>query len=181
MEISRSEFFVFDFDEHASLISFVWTEKSAAMTVDDYKNAIREYARLVLEYRVRRGLVDLQKFRYRVEDADGTGSWWANEIVPLYNQAGLEKFAFLLPEGEQAPPEETPAEAGAGEKFVTKQFGSEQAAISAGRVPRRSPWRPGPPGPRRARARPRLPPVTTIVLSLRLIGLLPCLVSAEPY
>src|SRR5262249_42497242 len=30
------------------------------------------------------------------------------------------------------------------------------------------------------RPRPRLPPVTTMVLSLRLIGLLPCLVSAEP-
>src|SRR5262252_6528643 len=42
----------------------------------------------------------------------------------------LEKFAFVLPEGEQAPPDETPAKAQAGEKFVTKQFGSEHAAIS---------------------------------------------------
>jgi hypothetical protein len=130
MEISRHAFYVFDLDERASLMSFVWTEKSVAMTVDEYKDAIRTYAHLVLRHRTRCALVDLRKFRYRVEDADGTGSWWANEIVPLYNQAGLEKFAFVLPEGEQAPPDETPAEAGAGEKFVTKQFGSEQAAIS---------------------------------------------------
>jgi hypothetical protein len=130
MEVSRHPFYVFDLDEHASLMSFVWTEKSVAMTVDDYKDAIREYARLVLEHRARCALVDLRKFRYRVEDADVLGSWWADEIVPLYNQAGLEKFAFVLPEGEQAPPDETPAKAQAGEKFVTKQFGSEQAAIS---------------------------------------------------
>jgi hypothetical protein len=130
MEVSRRPFYVFDLDEHASLMSFVWTEKSAAMTVDDYKDAIREYARLALEYRVRCALVDLRKFRYRVEDADLPGSWWADEIVPLYNRAGLQKFAFVLPEGEQAPPDETPAKAEAGEKFVTKQFGSEQAAIS---------------------------------------------------
>ena len=114
MEVSWHPFYVFDLDEHASLMSFVWTEESVAMTVDDYKDAIREYARLVLEHRARCVL----------------GSWWADEIVPLYNQAGLEKFAFVLPEGERAPPDETPAKAEAGEKFVTKEFGSEQAAIS---------------------------------------------------
>jgi hypothetical protein len=129
MEISRSPFYVFDFDEHASLISFIWTEKSAAMTVDDYKNAIRKYACL-LEHKVRRGLVNLRKFRYRVEEQDAGASWWADEIVPLYNQAGLERFAFVLPEGEQAPPDETPARAEEGEKFLTKQFAAKQAAIA---------------------------------------------------
>jgi len=130
MEVSRRPFYVFDLDEHASLMSFVWTEKSAAMTVDDYKDAIREYARLVLERRARCALVDLREFRYRVEDAEVLGSWWADEIVPLYNQAGLEKFAFVLPEGEQAPSDETPAKAEAGETFITRQFASKQAAMS---------------------------------------------------
>src|SRR5712691_5422620 len=83
MEVSRRAFYVFDLDEHASLMSFVWTEKSVAMTVDDYKDAIREYARLVLEHRARCALVDLRKFRYRLEDADALGSWWECEIVPL--------------------------------------------------------------------------------------------------
>ena len=130
MEVSRRPFYVFDLDEHASLMSFVWTEKSAAMTVDDYKVSIRDYARLVLKHRARRALVDLRKFRYRVEDADALASWWADEIVPLYNQAGLKKFAFVLPEGEQAPPDEASAKPEAGETFDTKHFGSEQAAMS---------------------------------------------------
>jgi hypothetical protein len=129
MEVCRSPFYVFDLDEHASRMSFVWTEQSVAMTVDDYKDAIRAYARLVLKHRTRRVLVDLRSFRYRVEDPDAVGAWWADEIVPLYNQAGLEKLAFVLPEGE-APPDETPADAQAGENFVTRQFGSEQAAIA---------------------------------------------------
>ena len=71
------------------------------MTDDDYKQALREYARLVLKHRARRALIDLRRFRYRLGDSDTLGSWWANEIVPLYNQAGLEKFAFVLTEGEQ--------------------------------------------------------------------------------
>ena len=127
MEIARHAFYVFDLDESASLISFVWTEASAAMTVHDYKDAIREYARLVLQHRARRSLVDLRKFRYRVEDV---GSWWVDEIAPLYNQAGLERFAFVLPESEQVQPDEGPAQAEASQNFITKHFGSVQAAIS---------------------------------------------------
>jgi hypothetical protein len=84
----------------------------------------------VVEHRVRRGLVDLQKFRYRVEEQDAGASWWADEIVPLYNQAGLERFAFVLPQREQAPSDETPATAEGGEKFLTKQFAAKQAAIA---------------------------------------------------
>jgi hypothetical protein len=71
----------------------------------------------------------LRKFRYHLADADGLASWWANEIVPLYNQAGLERFAFVLPEGEQAP-DDAHAEAQEGQQFLTKQFATRQAAIS---------------------------------------------------
>ena len=128
MEVSRCPFYVFDLDEHASLMSFVWTERSVAMNADDYKDAIRAYARLVLQHRARCALVDLRNFLYRIEDADRLASWWAEEIVPLDNQAGLQKLAFVLPESEQALGE-TSAEVQAGEKFVIRQFGPKQAAI----------------------------------------------------
>lgn len=129
MEISRRQFYVFDLDQDTSVLSFIWTDKSVAMTDADYKEAIREYAGLIVKHRARRALIDLRKFRYRLGDAAGLGSWWENEIVPLYQQAGLEKFAFLLPAGEQPPTDETPAQGAAGEKFLTMHFGSEQAAI----------------------------------------------------
>ena len=129
MEILRHAFYAFDLDEQASLLSFDWTEESAGMTDDGYKQALREYANLALKHRPRRALIDLRKFRYRLGDADGLGAWWANEIVPLYNRAGLEKFAFVLPEGEQAPPDDAPAEPQEGQKFLTRQFGTRQAAI----------------------------------------------------
>ncbi|HEY6257663.1 MAG TPA: hypothetical protein VIY51_17920 [Xanthobacteraceae bacterium] len=130
MEVSRHQFYLFDLDEHASLLSFIWTEKSAAMSDDDYKAAITAFARLVVKHRARRALIDLRKFRFHLADAAGLGSWWADEIVPLYHQAGLEKFVFVLPAGEPVPPDETPANATTGEKFLTKHFGSEPAAIA---------------------------------------------------
>jgi len=130
MEVSRHPFYVFDLDERASVLSFTWTEKSVAMTDDDYKEALRAYACLVVKHRAQRALIDLRKFQHRLGDADGLGSWWGNEIVPLYHQAGLKKFAFVLPASDHAPPDETPAAAEAGQKFLTKQFGSEPAAIS---------------------------------------------------
>ncbi len=120
---------MFDLDEPGSRLSFEWTEQSAAMTVDDYKSAIRDYAGLVLKHRVRRALVDLRHFRYQV-DANLLGSWWQDEIVPVYERAGLEKLAFVLPAGEAAPPDDAPAEPQEGARFLTKQFGSADAAIS---------------------------------------------------
>lgn len=128
MEVSRHTFYVFDFDEQKSLLSFLWTERTVAMTDDDYKEALGEYAHLMAKLRARRGLIDLRKFRHRV--GEGLMAWRASEIVPLYHRAGLEKFAYVLPAGVQAPPDDTPAKAEAGEKFLTKRFGSEQAAIS---------------------------------------------------
>ena len=130
MELSRHPFYVFDLDEHASLLSFIWSEKSVDMTDDDYKQALREYARLTVKHRTRRALVDLRKFQHRLGDADGLGTWWADEIVPQYHRAGLEKFAFVLPAGVPAPPDDAPATAETGQKFLTRQFGSAQAAIS---------------------------------------------------
>jgi hypothetical protein len=79
MEIRKHAFYSFDLDEQASLLSFNWTEKSAGMTDVDYKQAVREYARLIVQLRARRALIDLCKFRYRLGDAEGLGSWWANE------------------------------------------------------------------------------------------------------
>ena len=94
MEVARHTYYVFDLNEHAFLLSFVWTEKSAAMTVRDYKDAMREYARLVVQHRVRCALVDLRKFQYRAQDTVALGSWWAEEIVPLYNQARSAEVRF---------------------------------------------------------------------------------------
>jgi hypothetical protein len=45
MEISRHQFYVFDLDQDASVLSFISTDKSVAMTDDNYKEAIRKYAR----------------------------------------------------------------------------------------------------------------------------------------
>jgi hypothetical protein len=129
MEISRGSFHVFDFDEQASVMTFLWTEKSADMTVDDYKNAIRNYAGFVLKHRARRALIDLRKFHYQV-DGKAVGSFWEDEIVPVYNRAGLEKFAFLLPESANVPADETPAAPESGEKFLTRQFASKPAALA---------------------------------------------------
>ena len=57
MEISRHQFYVFDLDQGASVLSFIWTDKSVAMTDDNYKGAIREYARLMVKHRARRALI----------------------------------------------------------------------------------------------------------------------------
>jgi hypothetical protein len=127
MEIARHPFYTFKFEEALSLLSFVWTERTSEMTDRDYQEALRAYARVMIERHARRGLIDLRCFRRRV--GDDLMSWRVKEIIPLYHQAGLEKFAYVLPAGVPAPPDDAPATAETGERFRTKRFASEEAAV----------------------------------------------------
>jgi hypothetical protein len=128
MEVKSHSFYSFDFDEQHSLLSFLWTEKTATMTDADYQAGLRDYGQTMIERRARLGLIDLRKFRHR--PGEHLMSWRTSEIVPMYHKAGLEKFAYVLPEGVPAPPDDAPAKKEPGEQFLTKRFATDAAARS---------------------------------------------------
>jgi hypothetical protein len=94
MEVARNPYYVFDLDAPASLLAFLWTDKKAEMTDDDYMAALLQYAKMAVLHRTRRCLVDVRSFKHQV--GDELGLWRRREIVPLYHAAGVEKFAFVV-------------------------------------------------------------------------------------
>jgi hypothetical protein len=77
-----------------------WYDDTEAMSTTEFQNWVAAFAGEV-EHRHRHGiLVDLTRFRMHQDDMDG--DWWYQQIVPRYNAAGVQKFAFLALDGTHA-------------------------------------------------------------------------------
>ena len=71
-----------------------WTEKTRSMGAEGFKQTLQLLADEGLKLRPSFMIVDSTEFFHEV--AEGTLAWRNEHIVPLYNEAGVVKFAFLV-------------------------------------------------------------------------------------
>lgn len=103
-----------------------WFDTTEGMSGDDFNNFLSEFASVVEESRQPGALVDAVQFKM---DMGRMSMGWRDEnIIPRYNAAGLQKFAFVVPVGMPAigapPAKDGPAE------FPTAYFGTREAALA---------------------------------------------------
>ncbi len=70
-----------------------WGQKTRSMTDDGFKQTLQLMADHGLQVRPKYMIIDATEFFH--EFSEGTLAWRDEHIVPLYNDAGVEKFAFL--------------------------------------------------------------------------------------
>ena len=115
------------YDEWNSL-ELKWLPSTAEATDADAKTAMKAFAQESVNRRPHTLIVDTTEFRHAW--GDGFMEWRNAEIIPRYNQAGVEKFAFIASTGYPGPT----VEAGAGPapegpaNFPTGWFKTRQAA-----------------------------------------------------
>jgi hypothetical protein len=102
-----------------------WYDTTRDMTADEFQRWLSTFAGHVEQLRRPGVLVDGTSFRMNPANMDA--EWRDANIVPRYNAAGLEKFAFHMPEGMpmigKPPAVEGPA------AYPTGYFGSRQEAL----------------------------------------------------
>lgn len=87
---------VIDRPEH-DLIEIRWFDATSEMSADQFNEWLSEFASAV-ERAGRSGiLVDSVVFGMPMEHMDW--DYRNTQIIPRYNEAGVQKFAFLMPEG----------------------------------------------------------------------------------
>lgn len=96
-ELHRDEFGTITHDRDHRLLELKWLEGSANMTDDDFMRSMERYAAFAEERRAPNMLVDVTRFKHS-PGAD-VGPWRDKHVIPRYNAAGVEKFAFLVPSG----------------------------------------------------------------------------------
>jgi len=110
------------YDAESSQLSLEWLEATKDMIAAHFQGILYLLAGYALQKKSKRILVDARKFLFHPSD-ELIGPWRTKNISPLYNEAGVRKFAFLYPPGSPIPsPNE---QIMPDEKFPTAFFTSE--------------------------------------------------------
>jgi hypothetical protein len=119
-----SRFLKILWDAGTRIIGIEWKESTAAMTDEDFKAVLETFAGHVEAQRARGILVDVARFQHTM--GPGVEEWRVKNISNRYSAAGIQRFAFLFPEGASIPP--TMNQSAPGEGFATRAFHSAEEA-----------------------------------------------------
>lgn len=112
------------FDDKKSLLTMVWKESTKDMIGPHFQGSLYIFAGYSLQKKSKHIFIDARKFVFHPPNYEElVGPWRTQNISPLYNKAGVEKFAFLYPQG--APIPSTQEQQWQGDNFRTKFFYSE--------------------------------------------------------
>ena len=84
-------------DESNGVLELRWLDDSATMTDGDFKRWLERLASASEARPCSHLLIDITHFAHR--PGEDVAAWRDEHIIPRYNQAGVRKFAFLLPKG----------------------------------------------------------------------------------
>jgi SpoIIAA-like len=120
MELEQLPAGTFRFDEQGRVLELVWS--AMELSEDDVKQMLARFAEHAGAHPESNLLVDVRHFRFSW--GPKMDSWRDATVIPVYNDAGVRKFAFLVPEGAPAKPPARIAPA----LFETGMFTSREAA-----------------------------------------------------
>jgi hypothetical protein len=110
------------YDEEISLLMLEWQEATKDMIAPHFQGILYLLAGYALQKKSKTIFIDARKFLFRPSD-ELIGPWRTKNISPIYNEAGVKKFAFLFPPGSPIPP--TNGQNMPDEKFPTGFFSTE--------------------------------------------------------
>ena len=111
---------------NAGYLELRWFDSTAEMTGAEFQDWLLAFAEEVGTCRRPGLLVDATRFRMPDDERDT--SWREAHLVPHYNAAGVQRFAFLMPDG-MAAIGRTPRREGAAE-YPTAYFDRRGDALA---------------------------------------------------
>src|SRR6266511_2289616 len=97
MELQRDEYSVLSFNPETQALELWWSAGSASLTEERFRQGLEQFAGQAVERRTPNLLVGLREFAYR--PAPDMWDWRLEHFIPRYREAGVRKFANIVPEG----------------------------------------------------------------------------------
>ena len=92
-ELATNEWGTIRYHPQWNTLELKWGQKTRSMSDDGFKETLQIMAEQGRSVRPRFMIIDGREFFHTF--GAGTLAWRDEHIVPLYNEAGVEKFAFL--------------------------------------------------------------------------------------
>jgi len=93
-ELAASAWGTISYYPQWNTLELKWNPSTRDMTEDGFKRTLQLLADHGVKVRPAYMIVDSTEFYYSI--GDGILAWRNEHIVPLYNEAGVQKFAFLV-------------------------------------------------------------------------------------
>jgi hypothetical protein len=93
-ELAANEWGAISYYPQWNTLELKWAAKTRSMTDDGFKDTLQILAEQGLKVRPKYMIVNSTEFFHTI--GEGILAWRDENIVPLYNDAGVEKFAFLV-------------------------------------------------------------------------------------
>lgn len=96
-ELAASEWGTITYHPQWNALELKWGPQTRSMSDDGFKETLQLLADQGQKVRPKSMIIDATEFFHR--PSEGTLAWRDENIVPLYNDAGIERFAFLTTAG----------------------------------------------------------------------------------
>jgi len=96
-ELAANEWGTIVYHPQWNTLELTWGQQTRSMSDDGFKQTLQLMADRGLQVRPKYMIIDATEFFHAM--GEGTLAWRDQHIVPLYNDAGVEKFAFLITDG----------------------------------------------------------------------------------
>ena len=93
-ELAASQWGTITYYPQWNTLELTWSPDTRSMDDDGFRQTLQLLADHGLKVRPRFMIVDSTQFHHAL--AEGALAWRDEHIVPLYNEAGVQKFAFLV-------------------------------------------------------------------------------------
>jgi hypothetical protein len=93
-ELAANEWGTIIYHPQWTTLELKWGQKTRSMADDEFKKTLEIMADHGLKVRPKYMIIDATEFLHEL--GEGTLAWRDEHIVPRYNDAGVEKFAFLV-------------------------------------------------------------------------------------
>src|SRR5947207_1130039 len=97
MEIERDEFGTVTWDPDQQILELDWTDASARLSDQQFMDALSRFAGHAEQHHAPNVIIDVTRFL--ASPGPAVGPWRDENVIPMYNRAGVRKFAFLVPAG----------------------------------------------------------------------------------
>ena len=114
--------------DHAAdgILEIRWVDATAEMMTNDFNQWLIQFATDLARLGRRLALVDAAQFHMARDRMDG--AWRDANVIPRYNEAGVQRFAFVMP--QQMPLIGTPPAPEGPAAFPTAYFGTRADAFA---------------------------------------------------